>query len=396
MSVENAPLATGRHETGLRARIMGMPASRIREVSEAAMGVPGVIALWFGEPDTPTPKFICDAAAEAMFAGDTFYTPNRGIPDLRAALAAYNSRLYGTDITTDRITVTASGMSAMMLAKQLLVEEGDNIVCPTPQWPNVRGTIDVLGGMQKPVPLNFSENGWSLDLDQLFAAVDGHTRAIFVNSPGNPTGWMMPRDQQKALLDFARERGLWVVADEVYARVVYDQPYAPSFLEHASPEDRLIIVNSFSKPWSMTGWRLGWMVTPPELGNRLEMLNEFNVAGATTFVQRGGVAALEQGDPFIAEQVARWGANRDIIYSRLAANPKIRIARSEGAFYAFFSVEGLTDSLNFCKNLVREAKVGLAPGIAFGEQGEGWLRACFASSPERLNTALDRLEGYID
>ena len=379
----------------LRSAIERMPASRIRDVANEAMGMEGLIPLWFGEPDVPTPDFICQAAADALFRGETFYTPNRGMPDLRHALAGYTSALYQVPVTDDRITITASGMSGIMLSHQLLVEPGTNIICATPAWPNVQGTVDVLGGEFRAAPLTFNGFRWQLDLETVFDAVDERTRAVFINSPGNPTGWVMPGEDQKALLEFCRQRGLWLVADEVYARLVYDGKHAPSFLEHAEPEDRLIVVNSFSKPWAMTGWRLGWLVTPARLEQRLEMVNEFNLAGAATFTQIAGITALQKGEDFIAGQLERYRNARDAVYERLSANPRVRIGWPEGAFYAYFAVDGIDDGLAFCKQLVREHRVGLVPGSAFNAAEEGWLRLCFASQVETLNTALDRLEDAI-
>ena len=384
-----------KNASGLRSGIERMPVSRIREVANKSMGLADVIPLWFGEPDVETPQFIRDAAVQALADGETFYTPNRGVPELRTALAAYSSALYDVPIGEDRITVTASGMSAMMLAHQLLIEPGSNIVCPTPQWPNVKGTVDVLGGDFRSVPLNFTGDDWDLDLDALCAAVDDKTRMIFVNSPGNPTGWVMPREQQKRLLQYCREQGLWLVADEVYARIVYGMKHAPSFLEHAKPDDRLIVINSFSKPWAMTGWRLGWLTTPGRLGERLEILNEFNVAGASTFVQLAGIVALRDGEDFISQQVARYQNARDYVYERLVDHTRIRVARPRGAFYAFFAIEGIEDDLVFCQELVKTAKVGLVPGSAFGASQEGWLRLCFASEINTLDKALTRLEEAI-
>ena len=379
----------------LRSAIERMPASRIRDVANEAMGMEGLIPLWFGEPDVPTPDFICQAAADALFRGETFYTPNRGMPDLRHALAGYTSALYQVPVADDRITITASGMSGIMLSHQLLVEPGTNIICATPAWPNVQGTVDVLGGEFRAAPLTFNGFRWQLDLETVFDAVDKQTRAVFINSPGNPTGWVMPGEDQKALLEFCRQRGLWLVADEVYARLVYDGKHAPSFLEHAEPEDRLIVVNSFSKPWAMTGWRLGWLVTPARLGQQLEMVNEFNLAGAATFTQIAGITALQEGEDFIAGQLERYRNARDAVYERLSANPRVRIGWPEGAFYAYFAVDGIDDGLAFCKQLVREHRVGLVPGSAFNAAEEGWLRLCFASQVETLNTALDRLEDAI-
>ena len=259
----------------LRRAIEEMPSSQIREIANDSIGLEGMIPLWFGEPYVSTPEFIFNSAIKAMQDGQTFYTPNRGIPELREAIASYTTSLYSTSMTMDRVTVTASGMSGIMVSHQLLVESGTNIVCPIPLWPNIRGTVDILGGDWRPVPLHLKNKSWHLDLDQLFDQVDKQTRVIFINSPNNPTGWIMSSDQQKAVLDFCRSRGIWLVADEVYARIVYGMNHAPSFLEHASPEDRLIVINSFSKPWAMTGWRLGWLITPQRFGKTLENMNEF-------------------------------------------------------------------------------------------------------------------------
>ena len=382
--------------TELRRTIEEMPISQIREIANDAIGLDDMIPLWFGEPDIATPEFICNAGIEAMKAGRTFYTPNRGVPELRDAISTYTAQLYNIPMDMNRITVTASGMSGIMISNQLLVEPGTNVVCPVPLWPNIRGTIDVLGGEFRPVPLRLINDSWKLDLDQLFQSVDQQTRAIFINSPNNPTGWIMSSEQQHAVLGFCRERGLWLIADEVYARIVYGMKHAPSFLEHADPEDRLIIINSFSKPWAMTGWRLGWLITPKRFGKTLEMMNEFNFAGAATFTQIAGITALTHGEPFLADQIRRYENARNLVYDRFSRNPKITMGWPEGAFYAFFSVSGMTNGLAFCRNLVQEARVGLVPGTTFAAPEDGWLRLCFANSLETLNTAIDRLEEHLD
>jgi len=380
----------------IRPRIAGLAASRIREVANAGMGRSDVIPLWFGEPDIPTPAFICDAATRAMREGRTFYTPNRGIPELRAALSRYMSGLRGRPIGEDRVTVTASGMSALMLISQALIDAGDNMVLTEPLWPNIADTVRVMGGEARAVPLEAGNVGWRLDLDRLRAAIDDRTRAIFLNSPSNPTGWMLDREGQRTLLDLARSRGFWIVADEVYDRIVYDGRAAPSFLDIATPEDPVIVVNSFSKSWAMTGWRLGWITAPAEMGAIFEKLNEFNMSGPTTFVQHAGITALEEGEPFIAEIVGRYRRARDLVTTRLGGYRRVTLAPVAGAFYAFFRVDGMTDSLAMAKTLVAEAGVGLAPGVAFGPTGEGHLRLCFASTEERLALALDRLAPYLD
>ena len=377
----------------IRPAIEALEDSRIVEVWKLGFQILDVIGLWVGEGDLPTPAFICDAAAEALKRGETFYTHKRGIPELRQALIDYHQRIYRIRLADDRVAVTSAGMNAMMLAMECLVGAGDNAVCVTPVWPNIFATIEIMGGQVRHLPLDPMPTGWRLDLDRLFAACDERTRVVYLASPGNPTGWVMPRAQQQALLEFARKRGLWIVADEVYARIVYDgAPAAPSFLELATPDDALVVVNSFSKAWAMTGWRIGWMIMPARLTAVVDKLIEFNTSGAQPFLQRGCVAALTQGEPFVAEMVARYRTGRDLVLQRLGGMPRVRIVRPEAAFYLMFGVDGITDSLAFAKRLVHEARVGLAPGSAFGPGGEGHLRLCFAASLDRLSQAMDRLE----
>jgi aspartate/methionine/tyrosine aminotransferase len=283
-------------------------------------------------------------------------------------------------------------MNAIMLSSQALVDAGDNMIIIGPVWPNCIETVHVMGGETRVVPLTPADDGgWRFDLDRVLEACDERTVGVFVNSPGNPTGWMMEADEQRDLLAACRARGLTIVADEVYVRLAYDRPRAPSFLDVAEPDDRLIVVNSFSKSWSMTGWRLGWLTHAAALGDVFAKLNEFNLAAPTTFVQHAGVTAVRDGEEFVLAMVERYRRNRDLVYQRLAAMPRVRLARPEGAFYAFFAVEGMTDSVAFAQQLINEAGVGLAPGRAFGPSGECRLRLCFAAESQTLSTALDRL-----
>ncbi len=379
----------------LRPSIAALPASLIREVTDQAMGLEGLIPLWFGEPDVPTPEFICAAAAGALAAGDTFYQPNAGIRPLREALAAYMSRLYGTALGVDHVIVSVSAMNALMVVMQSLVDPGDGVVTTTPSWPNLPAVPEILGGDVRRVPLTATAAGWQLDLDRLFAACDERTRVIFLNSPNNPTGWMMSAEQQAEVLAFARRRGIWIVSDEVYARIVYDRPVAPSFLQCAAPDDRVIVVNSFSKSWAMTGWRLGWITAPPALGPTFEKLTEFNIAGAAGFIQRGGVAAVQEGEAFVTDTVARYGRARDLVVERVARMPRLNLPRPDAAFYAFIRIDGMADSVAFAKALLAQTRVGLAPGDAFGDEGRGYLRLCFAASLPTLEDALDRIEGFM-
>ncbi|TAJ90020.1 pyridoxal phosphate-dependent aminotransferase [Reyranella sp.] len=379
----------------------GMPDTPIAEVSMSVFGDPEVVPLWFGESDLVTPDFVRDAAAKGLQAGETFYTWQRGIPELRAALSAYTERLYRIKCPPDRVTVTTGGMQAILLTCQLLLDPGDNIVIVSPIWPNITSATKLVGGEPKYVALDRTPNGgWKLDLQKVFDAVDARTRAIFVNSPGNPTGWTMTADEQRALLDFAKKRGVWIMADEVYARLIYTKrpdgrQVAPSFLELAGPDDPLIVLNSFSKPWAMTGWRLGWLTHPAQLGEQFAKLVQINTSGVPSFLQRGGIAAVEKGDDFVTEMVERCRAGGELVFQRLSALPRVTISRPEAAFYAFFSVDGVTDTLSFCKTLAKKHKVGLAPGEAFGPGGQGNVRLCFASSAERLSKGLDRIEAAI-
>ena len=305
---------------GLRPGVAALPASKIREVADAGRGRADLIPLWFGEPDVPTPAFICQAASRALAAGDTFYQPNAGIPELRTTLADYMNRLYGTRLLPQNVIVAASAMNALMLVMQALVDPDDLVVTTTPAWPNLPAVPQILSGRIRSVPLSPGNAGWRLDLDRLFDACDKRTRVIFLNSPNNPTGWTMAAEEQRAVLAFARARGLWIVSDEVYARIVYDRPTAPSFLEQAAPDDRLIVVNSFSKSWAMTGWRLGWITAPAALGPTFEMLTEYNIAGPAGFIQRAGVVAVQEGEPCVRETVERYRVARDLMSSASPAS----------------------------------------------------------------------------
>jgi len=305
--------------------------------------------------------------------------------------------LYGRLVGGERVLVSSSGMTALMLMAQALIGEGDNLVIVAPVWPNIAAAVTVMGGEPRLVSLDPRPGGgWRLDLERLFAACDSRTRGIFVNSPSNPTGWIISAEEIAALLAFARRRGLWLVADEVYGRIVYGNRAAPSFLDQADPDDRLIVVNSFSKNWAMTGWRLGWMTAPADLLPQLEKLVEFNTSGSPTFLQHAGIVAIRDGEPFIASFVARCRAARDVAIERLMTCRHVEVARPEGAFYAFFRVAGMDDSLAFAKEALRRTKVGLAPGSAFGPMGEGYIRLCFARDPQQVGEAIERLRPLLD
>jgi len=376
----------------IRRRIQDLPTSRIRQATLAGRDIDDLIPLWFGEGDDVTPAFIRDAAAEALHRGETFYGPNRGIPELRAAIQRYTQRIYRTEVELERIIVSASGMNALMITVQCLVGHGDSAVVIGPVWPNAENAIAAMGAEVRRVDLQTQADGsWHLDLDRLVDACDATTRVIVVNSPGNPTGWMASEAELRCLLAHARARGIWIVSDEVYSRIAYGARHAPSFVTLATPDDAVVIVNSFSKSWSMTGWRLGWIIAPAELAVVLEKMTEFNVSHPTTFVQWGGVAALDHGDAYVDALVGRYAEAAELVYDRLSSLPRVRLSRPRSAFYAFFQVDGMTDSFGYAVELMRRTKVGLAPGVAFGPAGEGHLRLCFATSLPKLSRALDRL-----
>jgi aspartate/methionine/tyrosine aminotransferase len=382
----------------VRDAIHALPGSRIAEISALGMGDPAVIPLWYGEGDLPTPDFIGAAAANALREGHTFYTYKAGLPELRSTIADYLTDLYGRSVNMSRIAVTSSGMTALMQIAQALIDPGDNLVIIAPVWPNIAAAVGIMGGEPRFVPLEpvSGGGGWRLDLERLFAACDDRTRGIFVNSPSNPTGWMIGEDEIAAILDFGRRRGLWIVADEVYGRIVYGNRVAPSFLAQAEADDRVLVVNSFSKSWAMTGWRLGWITMPPEMLPIFEKLIEFNTSGSPTFLQHAAIAAIREGEPFVESFVSRCRAARDAAIDGLQACRRVDVAPPEGAFYAFFRVDGVTDSLAFAKELLARTKVGLAPGSAFGPRGEGHLRLCFARDPETVTEAIERLRPLLD
>jgi aspartate/methionine/tyrosine aminotransferase len=391
----NAPVAM-RPIASLRPEAANAPASGIVEVMSYGRGRPGLIPLWAGEGDMPTPAFICEAATRSLAAGETFYTWQRGIPELRQALARYDERLYGRPSTMDRFSVTVGGMHAVQIAVRIVAGAGDEVLIPTPAWPNFSGALTVAGARTVAVPMLSGPTGWILDIDRMAAAVTPRTRAIVINSPANPTGWTASLGDLRAILALARAHGLWIIADEIYARFVYDPALvmdgrAPSFKDVMDEEDRILFVQTFSKNWAMTGWRIGWLEAPPALGPVIENLIQYSTSGVATTMQRAAIAALEHGASFAEHQIARARRGRDIVCEGLAASGRVDLPPPPGAFYAFLRVPGVSDSRALALRLIDEANVGLAPGTAFGAGGEAYLRLCFARKAEDLEEAVRRL-----
>jgi aspartate aminotransferase len=383
----------------IRPAILNLPANGIAEVSKLGLGDPDIIPLWFGESDLVTPAFIRDAAKAALDGGKTFYTHARGVTELREALRGFHRRTVDVDIALERITVPGAAMMAVICALQCVVETGDNIVCVSPVWPNIFQAALICGATIKYARLDEDWNAsrWTLDLEKLFATCDARTKAIFISSPGNPTGWVMPREQQVALLEFCRMRGIAIISDEVYGTLVYDgSKHAPSFLQVARDDDAVFVINGFSKPWAMTGWRLGWLVHPIGLADQLGILAMANNTGATVFAQYGALAALSpQGDAFRGEMLARCANGRLVTEQFLANQNRIRWIPPQGAFYGFLHVDGMKNGLGFAQELVRNARVGVAPGSAFAPpddaRSDEFIRICFAQDAAKLEVGLERL-----
>ncbi|SCZ34526.1 Aspartate/methionine/tyrosine aminotransferase [Afifella marina DSM 2698] len=380
----------------LRQEALAAPDSGIVEVMNYGRERPGMIPLWAGEGDLPTPGFICEAAARSLAAGETFYTWQRGIPPLREALARYHQHLYGRDFSAERFFVTGSGMQAIQIAIAAVAGTGDEVVIPTPAWPNCAAATGLAGATAVHVPMHFTDNaGWRLDIDELLAATGEKTKAIFLNSPSNPTGWTATREELQAILDFARKRQLWIIADEVYNRFFFAGERAPSFYDIARDDDPILFVNTFSKNWAMTGWRVGWIGAPPALGRVLENLIQYSTSGVAVFMQRAATVAVDEGEPFIAEQVERARQSRDVICGALQSSPRTRFTWPDGAFYLFFSIKGEEETGKLGLRLVDEANVGVAPGTAFGAAGEAFMRLCFARKPEDMAEAGRQLANWL-
>ena len=382
----------------MRQTLINLEESKIREVANAGMGRSDVLAFWFGESDEVTPDFIRQAAIESLQKGETFYSHNLGLPELRDAVSGYMSGLHG-HVGSDRIAITSGGVNALMLAVQALVDAGDQVVAVTPVWPNLTAQPLILGADLRCFSLKPEGGVWTLDLDALLEQVTSKTKVLILNAPNNPTGWTLTGKEQQAILAHCRQTGTWILADEVYERLYYEDSCngcAPSFLDVAEPEDRLVVVHSFSKSFLMTGWRLGWLVMPPSLTRAMGKLVEFNTSCASVFTQRAGIVALQRTDEVTPRVVAHLKHCRDTLVPLLKELPRVQVEAARGGMYAFFKLDGFPDSLEVAKRLVMEAGLGLAPGSAFAPEAQGWLRWCFASKdPARLAEGVARLRTWL-
>jgi len=380
--------------------VQNVPRSRIRELAEIAMSLDGVLRLYFGESNLPTPRYIKQAAARAIEEGYTFYTENAGLPSLRQAIAENYRRLHGVELDPAReILVTASGMQALHMGIRCALDPDDEAIMLTPAWPNGSSSVMMANARVRHVPHPLHGLRYGVDFDALEAAATPRTRLIVYTSPSNPLGWVATQEEQRKLLDFARRRDLWLLADEVYDRLYYAGARlgdaAPSILRVATRDDAVMVVHSFSKSYCMTGWRLGWLIARADLAAKATVLNEFVITHAASFAQKAGETALADGEPELECMLARLKANRDFCLEALGGVKGLTLPTPDGAFYLFPRIDGLRDSFGFCRRLLEQTRVGLAPGVAFGEGGEGFVRICFAAERSILEPAMDRLTKFL-
>jgi aspartate aminotransferase len=377
-----------------------VPQSRIRELAEMAMKMEGVLRLYFGESNTPTPEYIKAAAVKALEEGYTFYTENAGLPGLRMDLAEYYRKVQGVEIDPlTEIVVTGSGVQALNVAIRCVLNPGDEALVLTPSWPNHSGNVWMDNAVPVDIPLLLRNDRYAVDFEALDAAITSRTRLLIYTSPSNPLGWVATEEEQQGLLSFARRHHLWLLADEVYDRLYYrgrelGEP-VPSILRKAGRDDAVIVSQSFSKTYCMTGWRVGWLVSRRDLAEKATQLNEFIISHAPSFVQRAAQAALTRGEEELRRMLVRLRENRDYCLDMLRQMPGVTVPSPDGAFYLFPKIEGLTDSFNFCRRLLDETRVGLAPGVAFGTGGEGSVRICYAAERQILEQAMERVGRFL-
>lgn len=389
---------------------LGVAESPMVQIATAAEAMPGSIKLCYGESDLPTPAFICEAADAALKAGHTFYTHTAGSPDLREAIADKIHQLHGVSYRPSEIMSTVGASMAIYAAIRACVSRGDNAVIVSPAYAIFSNGVILSGGEPRPVSLVREGAGFRLDLDRLRAAIDANTRMVIVNSPSNPTGWMIKVEEQRALMELAERHELVILADEVYERLVYnDKPkelsppapegwsplVAPSFARVAGNRDRLIVVNSFSKTYNMTGWRLGWAQGSEATIKTMHKAVEFMTSNASAMVQQAGIVALRDGEPHIRALRVHYAVRRSDVMGALSSLPGLSLPEPQGAFYAFPRIDGLTDSTAFTTRLLRETGLALAPGVGFGANGEGYVRICFAATEATVTDALERFRSFM-
>jgi aspartate/methionine/tyrosine aminotransferase len=354
-----------------------------------------VIHLEIGQPDMPTFPHIAEAGIQAIRAGHTRYTPPAGIPRLRQLIAEQAGRQRGMEIRPQQVVVGPGAKPALFFPTLALVRPGDEVIYPDPGFPTYEAMIRVAGGIPVPVPLR-EEADFSFDLDAFDAALSPRTRMIIINSPGNPTGGVLPLAALEHIAEAAIAHDLWVLSDEIYTRLVFDGAEAPSIAALPGMAQRTVICDGFSKTYAMTGWRLGFGIMPEPLAERVELLLTHAVGCTAAFTQYAGIEALTGPQDQVASAVAEYQRRRDALVSGLNAIPGVRCRRPQGAFYVFPNISAFGRSAKWLADyLLDEAGVATLPGTAFGANGEGHLRLCFANSLENIQAALERMAAAL-
>jgi aspartate aminotransferase len=376
--------------------VIAVPQSRIRELADMAMTMDGVLKLYFGESNIPTPQYIKDAAVRALNEGYTYYTANAGLPSLRSAIAAKYAELHSVMLDpASEVVVTASGVQALHVAIRCVLDPGDEAIVLTPAWPNGAAIVRMCSARPIEIPHPLRGSRYEIDFETVVRAISARTRLIIYTSPSNPLGWVAREEDQRKLLEICRGHRLWLLADEVYERLYYQAPVAPSILRLCSRDDAVIVVHSFSKSYCMTGWRLGWLVSRTDLATKATQLNEFVVSHAPSMAQRAAETALAVGEEELRGMVCRLKENRDFVRSALLGIPGVAVPQAEGAFYLFPKIQGVSDSFALCKKLLIQERVGIAPGVAFGAGGEGSVRICYAADRSVLQPAMERIGRFL-
>ncbi len=354
-----------------------------------------IIHLEIGQPDFPTPENVSEAGIAAIHNGKTKYTPPAGIPQFREMIANHAGRLRGLAIHPDQVVVGCGSKPGLFFPTLALVAPGDEVIYPNPGFPTYEAMIRAAGGTPVPVPL-LEENNFSFDLDVFDAKISDRTKLIVLNSPGNPTGGVIPLEDLEHIAEKAHQHDAWVLSDEIYTQLVYDGIAAHSIAEVEGMLARTVIVDGFSKTYSMTGWRLGYMITPADLAERLELLITHATGCTAAFTQYAGMEALSGPQDFVAEMVREYQERRDRMLELVNAIPGVHAQKPQGAFYVFANVKsyGLS-SKEIATRLIDEAGVAILAGTDFGSGGEGYIRLVYAVSMEMIEEGVEKIGAWF-
>jgi aspartate/methionine/tyrosine aminotransferase len=385
--------------TGFAARVMHLVPEGAYEVLAKAQALEAegrdVVHLEIGQPDVPTFDNVARAGIRAIQEGRTRYNPPPGVVALREVVAEDAGRRRGIDVKPSEVVVVPGAKPMLFFPTLALVEPGDEVIYPDPGFPTYAAMIEVAGGVPVPVVLR-EETGFAFDLEAFDRAVSDRTRMIILNSPGNPTGGVLSSDVLQHVAEAAQRHDAWVLSDEIYTRLVFDDASASSIAQLPGMRERTVICDGFSKTYAMTGWRLGYGVMPERLAERLGLLLTHSIGCTATFTQYAGLEALTGPQEQVDAVVAEYQRRRDVLVEGLNRVPGVRCQRPQGAFYAFPNIRAFGRSSDWmADHLLEEAAVAVLPGTAFGAGGEGYLRLCFANSMERIMLALDRVSDLL-